>query len=152
MSYHCELLQKDAQPALSIRTRIPVYELKSFLGETYQMIVQYVAELGEEFAGPPYTAYYNMDMQDLDVEAGFPVTRPLPARGKIQSNEIPAGYYAATIHIGPYTAAEKAYTELNEWVIKNGYQPTGIVYELYLNDPGEVPEDALQEQILYQLK
>jgi effector-binding domain-containing protein len=152
MSYQCELLQREAQPVLSVRTRTPVYELKRFLGEAYEMIVQYVAELGEEFAGPPYAAYFNMDMQDLEVEAGFPVNLSLPAKGKIQAGEIPAGSYAATLHIGPYAQAEKAYTELNEWVIKQGHQPTGIVYEFYLNDPGEVPEDALQEQILYQLK
>jgi effector-binding domain-containing protein len=152
MVYQCELLQKDTQPVLSVRTRTPVYELKNFLGEAYEMIMQYVAELGEEFAGPPFAAYYNMDMQDLDVEAGFPVAHQLPGKGRIQSTEIPAGNYAATIHIGPYAEAEKAYAELNEWVIKQGHQPTGIVYECYLNDPNEIPEDQLQEQILYQLK
>ena len=151
MPYTCELLQKEAQPVLSIRTRIPVSEMKFFLGGAYQAIMLYTAELGGEFAGPPYAAYYNMDMQDLDVEAGFPVTKKLPAKGIIQSNEIPAGYYAATLHIGSYPQAEKAYAELSEWVKINGYQPSGLVYEIYLNDPNEIPEDQLQEQILYHL-
>ena len=152
MPYQCELLQKEAQPVLSIRTRTPVSGLKNFLGEAYESIMLYTADLGGEFAGPPYAAYYNMDMQDLDIEAGFPVTKKLPAKGIIQSNEIPAGYYAATLHIGSYPESEKAYAELSEWVKKNGYQPTGLVYEFYLNDPNEIPEDQLQEQILYQLK
>ena len=41
-------------------------------------IAQYLAEQSEQPAGAPFVAYYNMDMQNLDVEIGFPVTACLP--------------------------------------------------------------------------
>ena len=35
-------------------------------------------EMGKQPAGVPYAAYHNLDMQDMDVEVGFPVSKPLP--------------------------------------------------------------------------
>jgi len=32
-----------------------------------------------------------MDMENLDVEMGFTVGRPLPGKGEIQAGEVPAG-------------------------------------------------------------
>ena len=152
MTYQCELIEKEAQPVISIRVHTPVDRLPQVIGEAYDALMRFAAEQGEELTGPPYAAYHNMDMENLDVEMGFPVSRELPGTGQIQSNVIPAGNYAVCLHTGPYREAEQAYAELTEWVIKNNYEPTGIVYEIYLNDPNETPEDQLQEQILYQLK
>jgi len=61
------------------------------LGKAYGAIAQYLGELGEQPAGPPFVAYYNMDMQALDVEIGFPVSRKLSGKGDIQASEIPGG-------------------------------------------------------------
>jgi effector-binding domain-containing protein len=35
---------------------------------------------------------------------------------------------------------------------ENGYQPTGVAYEVYLNDPDETPPEELQTQIAFPLK
>jgi hypothetical protein len=47
------------------------------------------ASWGEQPAGPAFVAHHNMDMQNLDIEQGFPVSKPLPAKGEIQPGEIP---------------------------------------------------------------
>ena len=72
MSYKCELNEQATQPALSIRTRTPVQDIPQVLGKAYGAIAQYLGELGEQPVGPPFAAYYNMDMQNLDIEIGFP--------------------------------------------------------------------------------
>jgi effector-binding domain-containing protein len=59
---------------------------------------------------------------------------------------------ATCLHTGPYNEMEPAYDALKEWVENNGHQATGVVYELYLNDPGETPPQELQTQILFPLK
>jgi effector-binding domain-containing protein len=136
---------------LTIRTRTSVEELPQVLGQAYGSIAQYLAELGEQPAGPPFTAYHNMDMQDLDVEIGFPVSRSIPARGSIQAGEIPEGQVATCLYTGPYTEIEAAYSALTEWVEENGYEAAGMAYEIYLNDPSETPPEQLMTQIAFPL-
>ena len=85
MDFQCEIKEQDPKPTLSIRVRTPIQGLPGLLGESYGKIAGYLAELREEPDGAPFAAYYNMDMQDLDVEIGFPVTKAIQGKGEIQS-------------------------------------------------------------------
>jgi len=148
MSYEIKLLDLPEQPALTMRTVTAVENLPQFFGKAYGAIMAYLSSLGENPAGMPFGAYYNLDMTALDVEAGFPVAKELPAQGEIQYTAIPAGKYVSTIHHGAYDSVTPAYDALNEWAQKNGYQPSGIAYEYYLNDPstgeGIIPETEIR--------
>ena len=80
MSYKCEVREQAFQLAMSIRTRTRVQDLPQVLGKGYGAIAQYLGELQEEPAGPPFAIYYNEDMQNLDIEFGFPVGRRLAGK------------------------------------------------------------------------
>ncbi|KAA3657756.1 MAG: AraC family transcriptional regulator [Chloroflexi bacterium] len=152
MSYNCEVKEQPAQPVLSIRTRTPVQQLPQVLGEVYGKIGQYLGERQQPPAGAPFAAYYNMDIEDLDVEIGFPVATKLAGKDDIQANEIPEGHIASCLHVGPYNEVGPAYKALTQYVKEQGFEPTGIAYEFYLNDPMENPPEALQTQVLFTLK
>lgn len=152
MSYNCELIEQLARPALAMRARAAVQDLPRVLGEAYGAVMQYLGPLGEAPAGPPYVAYFNEDMQNLDIEAGFPVARPLPGQGKLQAVEIPGGKAASCLYVGPYSDCGPAYEALTKWMRDHGYEPTGVAYEIYLNDPQQTPPEALQTQIVFPLK
>jgi effector-binding domain-containing protein len=111
-----------------------------------------MAELGEQCAGPPYAAYYNEDMENLDVEIGCPVARELPGRGEIRAGEIPGGKVATCLHIGSYSDIGPAYVALSQWMEENDHAPAGAAYEFYLNDPDETPPEELQTQIMFPLR
>lgn len=151
MALSCELIHSPGQPVLSIRTRTSVQNLPQVLGQGYSKIVDYLASQGQQPAGPPYVAYYNMDMDDLDLELGFITTSQLEGVGDIQASVIPAGRYSACVFTGPYPEMAQAYEQLTSWTQEQGFQPTGVVYEFYLNDPGETPPEALQTQIWFAL-
>ncbi len=152
MSYNCEVKEQPAQPVLAIRTRTPVQQLPQVLGEVYGKIGKYLGELQQPPAGAPFAAYYNMDMNDLDIEIGFPIATKLAGKDDIQAGEIPEGLIASCIHIGPYDKLGPAYEALTEYVKGQGHEPTGIAYEFYLNDPMETAPEALQTQIVFPLK
>ena len=152
MSYECEIKEQSDQPVLSIRTRTPVQDIPQVLGKAYGAIAQYLGELGEQSAGPPFAAYYNMDMQNLDIEIGFPVSVKLPGKGDIEASKIPSGKVATCLYTGPYSEIEPAYNAISQWIEDNGYKPTGVVYEMYLNDPAQTPPQELKTQILFPLK
>lgn len=91
MSYNFELIEETVKPVLSIRTRTSVGNLPQELGKAFTGIIEYLNQLGEQPADAAFAAYYNMDMEDLDIEMGFPVSKSLPGKGEINAGEIPGG-------------------------------------------------------------
>ncbi len=152
MSIKCEMVELEVQKTLCKRTRCAMQNLPSLIEKTYLEIIQYMGEIGEQPSGVPYIGYFNMDMNDLEVEIGFPVSKDMAEKENIIMSEIPAGKYATVIHMGSYTKLESSYNILMEWMEENHLQGTYIGYEYYLNDPGKFPEDKLETKILFQLK
>ena len=68
MSYNCQIIEREEQPVLSIRTHAAVQDISNVLGRAYGAIAHYLEELGESPSGAPFAGYYNMDMQNLDLE------------------------------------------------------------------------------------
>lgn len=151
MEYQCELKEQAAQPALSVRTHAAVQDLPALFGKAYGAIMQYLAELGEQPVGMPFAAYYDMNMQNMDVEIGFPVGRPLAGKGEIQASEFPGGKLASVMHIGPYDQMGPAYDALTQWVKAQGYEATGVAYELFYSEP-ETPPMEIRTEIMFPLK
>jgi effector-binding domain-containing protein len=152
MEYSVKLLDLNDQPTLTMRSINPVEKLPQFFGVVYSAVIAYLNEIGETPAGMPFGIYYNLDMSALDVEAGFPVGRALPAKGEIIASIIPAGMYISTLHVGSYDSVQPAYDALIDWTKKNGYEPSGITYEYYLNDPSENPKIAPETEIRFPVK
>ena len=148
----CEMREQPAQPVLVVRTTASVREMQSAMGRAFMAVAQYLGELGEAPSGPPFAAYHNQDMEHLDVEIGFPVSRPLPGKGDIQASEIPGSQQAACTFVGPYTEIAPAYDTLQRWLQERQLEPTGVVYEFYLNDPVVTPPQELRTQIVFPLK
>ncbi len=146
--YPCEIKTEAAQPILAVRFKTAVSDLPAQLGRIYSAIGAYLGELGEAPAGGVYAAYYNMDMQALDIEAGFSVTRPVPGKGEIQPGEIAAGTYAICHYTGAYEAMAPAYDALAQFAKANGCEPSSPVYEWYLNGP-ETPPQELKTDIVF---
>lgn len=152
MNYNIELKEQKAQPALCIRITTAVENLPQEIGKAYGSIMQYLNQMGEQPAEAPYTAYYNMDMEHLDVEMGFPVSKQLAGKDEIKAGEIPAGKYVECMYKGAYADMVPAYNAMNEWISKNGFTATGTSYEVYYNSPGEVPESELLTKVLLPVK
>jgi effector-binding domain-containing protein len=152
MSYQCELLNRSAQPTLAIRTRAAVRNLPQVVGQAYGAIMQYAGLLGVQPSGAPFVAYHNMDMQDMDIEIGFPFAQELAGHANIQAGEIPGGKAVACMHIGPYDQVGGAYEALQRWIGANNFVPAGVAYEFYLNDPQITPPSELQTQVVFPLK
>ena len=152
MTYQCEIVERVVQPALSMRRIVSVQELPQALGQAFGQIEQYLQEIGEQPAGAAFVAYYNMDMEALQVEIGMPVARVLPGKGEIQATQMPSGKLATCMHIGPYEEIGGAYDALGAYLRDAGVQPSGVSYEIYLNDPTCTPAQELRTQILFPLR
>lgn len=152
MGLNIELIEQETQTVLFIRTRTTFADMPKVIGESYAKIAQYLAGLGEQPAGMPYAAYHNLDMQDMDVEMGFPVVKKMPGKGEIKPGEIPAGKYVTCLYKGAYAQAENAYNQIFNWMSENDRKPAGVYYEYYYNAPDEVPESELLTKIAIPVK
>lgn len=152
MSVECVFESMSPQPTASIRTRSSVVNLPQVLGAGYGTIMEQLTSQGCFPAGAPFVAYYNMDMEDLDIELGFAVSQPIRASGSVHPGSFPDCRTATCIFTGPYTDMGPAYEAINQFMGKNGVTSTGVVYEFYLNDPQDTPPDQLQTKIVFPLK
>lgn len=152
MAYAFEIVETQAQPALSIRTVTSVDRLPQEIGRAYGSIIAYLTEKGEQPLGPAFVAYFNMDMQKLDVEIGFPVAKEIAGNGDILATHIPAGRRATCMFKGPYKDMAPTYEAMTKWMSDNGHVPTGVAYEFYYNSPTDVPESELLTKIEFLLK
>lgn len=151
MDYKIEVVEQEAVNALAVRTRCPVNDLPKAIGEGYGLIMGYLGELGKYPSDAPYVAYFNMDMQDLDIEMGFPVAEEIEGKGTVVKSQVPAGRYAACMYKGPYSDIGAAYDAVMLWLEENSLQYSGIAYEFYLNDPDSVPPEELLTKIMIKL-
>ncbi len=152
MNEQFQIIDAAEQPVLAVRTRTAVSNLPQIIGQAYAAIAAYMQELGETPKEAPYTAYFNMDMEDLDVEMGFPVPKAYPGKGDIKPGVIPAGKQATAMYKGAYEKMAPTYEAFTAWVAAQGYEPTGSSYEFYYNAPGEVSDDELLTKIMFPLK
>lgn len=152
MIFDFKVEEQAVQPVLSIRTRTTMENLPSIIADSYTKIIGYLTELGEQPAYAPYTAYYNLDMQNLDVEMGFPVVKLFPDKDEIKAGQIPQNQIVSCMYKGAYSEMEEPYNKIMQWTNEHGYEPTGIFYEFYFNSPAEVPESELLTKIVIPLK
>lgn len=151
MSQNCELFDIPETHTLAIRTHTKVEALPTLIGQSYGAIMQYMGELGEPVSHEPFVIYYNMDMQNLDVELGFPVSKALPGKGDIKSSFLPTGPAARTTYTGPYSDMGPAYEELTSFIKDKGREPSGVAIEYYLTGP-DTPQEKHQTRIVFPLK
>lgn len=150
-AFQCELRNLDSRPALTIRLKTKAGDIAEVFDEGYSSIAGYLGSKGKTPQGPPFAIYYNMEMDNLEVEFGFPVEKKMDGEGNIKSSVTPSGKAATSLYIGPYEEVEPVYDALIKWIKDNGLEANGVAYEIYLNDPAETPPDELKTQICLML-
>jgi effector-binding domain-containing protein len=148
MAHQCELIELQTQPTLMVRTRAAVDWLPQVLGPAWGKIMAVAATTGAEPTNPPYVAYHNMDLHDLDLEIGFTFERPLPGEGDVHAGETAGGKAVACVHEGPYDRLHDTYRVMEDWMAERGLRHAGTPYEFYLNDPQDTSPSELQTRIV----
>lgn len=131
-----------AQPISAIRLTTSQEAVGEALGEALPEVWGVLESQGITPAGPPIVRYYSFDNDTLELDAGMPTVEPAPAHGRVQPAMLPAGRAAVGDHIGPYDTLRETYAALEAWMSGEGLTPREGPWEVYLTDPGEVPDPA----------
>ncbi len=140
MDYEIEVRRLSPQPTLMVRGRAALADVPATIGEHLEAVSRRIEELGEEPAGPPYARYHEVGEEEVELEAGFPVSRALEGAGPVEPSELPGGEAAATEHWGSYDDLPAAAAALGAWVARHGRKAAGARWEVYWTDPREVDD------------
>jgi effector-binding domain-containing protein len=162
MSAGPEIVTRAEQPYVAIRARVTMSELPG-LADRLGEVFGWLGARGIAPAGAPFFRYDVIDMaRELEVEAGVPVAAAVEGDGPVSSGVLPAGRYAALIHVGPYDGLVEATRTLLDWAAGQGLtwdmQPGeagdrwGSRLEIYLTDPSQEPDVSKWEtQLAFRL-
>lgn len=154
------IVELSVRNSLAVRYRTSMADLSKSMGQVYGEIAAFMAKKGIAFAGPPFAMYYNMDMDDLDLEIGFPVASAVASalaatisgEGRVKVGQLPGGKLATATHIGAYDGIAETYERLTAFVAEKGLKPEDFMYEEYLNSPEDTPPEKLATNIYFPLK
>jgi effector-binding domain-containing protein len=105
---------------------------------------------GLKVTGPFMTIYHDCEYREKDatMECAAPVTGKVALSDPaMEVHTIPGGMCLSLIHKGPYTGLHGAWSRIGMYAEERGFAITGPHREVYLNDPGLVPEVELLTEL-----
>lgn len=142
MSYEIEKKNIDEIPFLYMKKQVPQEEVSEALATMLPPVFQYAMANGIPFAGPPTTRYVSFGPGLVTLEAGMPVAGEPQGKDEILLGALAGGNVVSTVHKGPYDTLNEAHAALQTWMMENGEESAGPPWEVYITDPGEVPDPA----------
>jgi len=146
-----QVIKRNKVKSLVVKTNCSIKELQIELGKSYKKIREYMNNQGAMPAGAPYVAYFNQDMENMEIEIGIPIAMYMPDTEEIIMSEIPEGNYVRAVFTGPYNELKQAYGEMTQYMTENSLTVSHGVYESYLNDPGNTMPTKLMTEILFSI-
>jgi effector-binding domain-containing protein len=96
------VVHRAPQPAATV-TRTVTMATMSEIADAIAPLLDWLAARGQAPSGPPFLRYLVIDMAaDMVVQAGVPVAVAVEGDEHVEPDELPAGDYLTTVHVGPY--------------------------------------------------
>ena len=145
MAHDVQVKEISPQLALTVHERASLATIGEVIRAAFATIMKCAPSA--QFVGPPFALYPAEVTAQFDVVICAPTAPGAVAAAGVALEEIPGGTMASTIHKGPYSSLGTAYGAVQAWIVANGKKPVGPCREVYLNAPGEVPDDELLTEI-----
>lgn len=142
MNYEISKKQIEETPFLYMRRQVKPEEISDALAGIFGPVFQFATANGIPFAGPPTTRYVSFGPGLVTIEAGMPVAGAPEGEGEILLGTLVGGTVASTVHKGPYDSLSLGYEAIQKWMMENNEESGGAPWEVYITDPGEVPDPA----------
>lgn len=142
---------------IGIRRDCTINTVGPCMKEDFDKIWQYIGKNKDLVNGYPFSIYHKWDMVKGNVSytAGVPVnTIPADLSSGMVSGAIPATEIYTLEHVGNYRHLGNAWSTLNsmqrnkEFNSRKGFHP----FEVYVNNPNEVPEEELITAVNFAVK
>ncbi len=123
------------------RGRCSHADIATTLGRLLPAVFQHAMANGIELRSPPTVIYREWGPGMVTLDAGMMVASA-SASDDFQVETLPAGEAAVAIHAGSYDGLGDAHAAVEQFIADSGLDKAGPLREIYLTDPGEVPNPA----------
>lgn len=142
--------------AIRVATITHVGSYGSAAPPLFEEIEEWLRRKQLKIAGPLFGWFFDnpekVPARKLRSEVGIPFKGEAKPEGQIEIKETPAQDVLYVIHKGPYPDVGPAYSALFQHAQEKGYTVLGCPMEIYLNDPGQVPESELLTEVQLPIK
>ncbi len=145
MVYDIKTRKLSSQRTAVVRVVSSSAEIGETLRRALGEVADSLARQGVEPSGHPFARFFDYTAEQADFEAGFPVSGPVRAEGRVEPGELPEGRAAMTVHRGRYEDLQSAHDALGEWVLAHDHDPGGPVWEVYVTGPAQGDDPAKWE-------
>ncbi len=133
----------EATATIAALRRVDKNEIAAALAECLPAAFGYAMEHGLTMTGPPFVRHHGQSAAFVDIEAGVPISEAAEVdHDMLTAGTLPGGDAAVAIHVGPYETLGDTHAVIDRWMSDNGVSPSGGPWEIYLTDPGEVPDPS----------
>lgn len=136
----------DAWTTAGIRQVVPITELAGLFGPVYDRVSKAISRAGAELVGPAYAEYFGMPDDSVDVEIGYGIAAPAEIDG-LNVRRRPAVTAVVGTHLGGYDTLDESYAELMPWLENQDVALADSMFEWYLSEPDEVPENTVTKLV-----
>lgn len=146
-----ETVKLQPQPMLYLtrRSTMDPATIGQTMGEMFAAMGGFIGERHPPVSGPPMAIYRDHAADGMTIDLGFPVAGAgtAMAGGEVKAGTTPGGTALKVVHRGPYDRLRDTYGELEAHFAKEGIPMPARSWEVYLNEPGVVPDADLLTEI-----
>lgn len=134
-------------------------DISAVMAEGFGKVMAFVIAQGIRPQSMPMAAYHDGPQEGVDgamgiaFQMGVFVSEADAARaaGDIQAGATPAGRALHFTHVGPYATLRDSYGAAMAHITEEGLTIGAPSWEIYVDDPGEIPEADLRTEITMML-
>ncbi len=153
-----EVVTVDAQALLYVSNKVDfdADKISQAMAQDYAKLVGFMAEKQLNFAGPPLAITIGGSPEEgfWAFEAAMPIDIPAEVddSSEIKFKQSYSGKAVKLVHIGSYMSMSSSYEKLAKYVMDNGLEMNGNVWEQYISDPGVTAEKDLITHLYFPVK
>lgn len=136
-----EIVDVPARPCVTISAKLTMEKMPAFLQGAYGKLYGYAG--AKTMPQECFARYRSWSDEACEVEAGVVTKDALEAEGEIATSQIGGHRALHILHKGPYAELAAPYEAIQNEIKKKELKAMGAPYEIYYNDPRDVPEADL---------
>jgi effector-binding domain-containing protein len=144
MEHEVHVVDRPELRVVAKRLEVDLASIGPTLAQAFGEVYAIIGAAGAETAGPPFVIYHSEPMpgEPLDIEVCAPLAGTLDVTAPWHAEQLPAGTFAARMHVGPYETVGTTYDRLSAWIADHELAIVGPPREVYLSPPSTPPEQT----------
>lgn len=147
-----EIITAEAQPYIYVEKESEFGSaMEPHFIDGFGKLGGFLQKHGATPVGPPMSVTMTVDGNRSRFRVSHPVTAEVADRAEsdsvVNSDVLKGGKTVHVTHTGSYEGLSQTYDDLMTWMQKEGLGAGMPCWEVYVDDPGEVPEQKLRTEI-----